>query len=235
MMTAKQIQAALQKRATPAKAKASAWFFKTGPGQYGAGDIFIGVTVPEQRQVVKEFASAPLTEVIKLLHSQVHEYRLTALLIMVHQFEHAKDKKLREKIYKLYLANTRWINNWDLVDSTAPRIVGAWLGPKALPVLKRLARSKNLWEKRIAIISTLYLITKGEATPALVIAEMLLNDSHDLLHKATGWMLREVGKRCSEKQLTNFLDTHATTMPRTMLRYAIERFPKAKRLRYLQL
>lgn len=232
--TATHIQRALRQLATPARAKSSQWFFKTGAGEYGQGDKFIGVAVPDQRVVAKRFLGTPLGEVIKLLHSPVHEDRLTALIILVYQFERTADPSVRKKMYEAYLANTRWINNWDLVDTSAGKIVGAYLGENSLPVLKQLARSKNLWEKRIAIISTQYQISQGDERQALVIAGMLLNDTHDLMHKACGWMLREVGQRCSVQVLEDFLKQHAASMPRTALRYAIEKFPKSKQQFYLK-
>lgn len=234
-LTASQVVKALKAKATPERAKASQRFFKTGKGEYGEGDVFIGVTMPDQRVVAKQFVELPLSEIVKLLHSKVHEQRMTALVILVYQFERSKVDSERKKIFDAYLANTRWINNWDLVDVTAPRIVGAYLGPRALPTLKRLARSKNLWDKRIAMVSTLYLINEGDCGPALVIAEMLLKDPHDLMHKASGWMLREAGKKCSQAQLEQFLHKHGDHMPRTMLRYAIEKFPKAKQQEYLRM
>lgn len=233
-LTASQVVKALQAKATPKRATVSQRFFKTGKGEYGEGDIFIGVTMPDQRIIAKQFIQTPLSQVLKLLHSSIHEERMTALVIMVYQFEQTKVEAERKKIYEAYIHNTKWINNWDLVDVTAPRIVGAYLGPRALPALKRLARSKNLWEKRIAMISTQYLINQGECGPALVIAEMLLQDQHDLMHKAAGWMLREAGKKCSQAELELFLKKHGSHMPRTMLRYAIEQLPKQKQQYYLQ-
>lgn len=233
-MTAAQVRQQLRKQSSAERAKASQWFFKTGPGEYGEGDVFIGLTMGQQRAIAKQFALLPLPEILKLLHSPVHEERMTALVIMVNQFERSKLDTERKKIFDAYLANTKWINNWDLVDVTAPRIVGAYLGPKSLPTLKKLARSKSLWEKRIAMISTLYQINQGDCGPSLIIAEILLQDPHDLMHKAAGWMLREAGKKCSVQQLEQFLQQHGKHMPRTMLRYAIEKFPKAKQQFYLK-
>lgn len=235
ILSASKIKRALRAQATPARAKSSQWFFKTEKGQYGHGDVFIGVSVPDQRLVAKQFFQTSLAEVLKLLHSQVHEERLTALIILVNQFEKSKDQAVRKKIYQAYLANTRWINNWDLVDTSAPKIVGGYLGAQALPVLKRLAHSKNLWEKRIAMVATQYQINRGDCQPAMAIAAVVLHDKHDLMHKATGWMLREVGIKCSQPVLEKFLRQHAATMPRTALRYAVEKFPKAKQQRYLKL
>ena len=223
----------LRKLATPKKAKASEWFFKTGPGQYGEGDQFIGVTVPEQRSVARKYKDLPLSETEQLLKSSIHEERLVALIILVERFRKSEQEAQKE-IYDFYLANTNRVNNWDLVDLSAEYIVGGYLADKPKDTLYKLARSKSLWERRIAMIATYYYIKQGEAKYTLEIAEILLYDSHDLIQKAVGWMLREVGKRCSEQVLTDFLDKHATTIPRTTLRYAIERFPEEKRQKYLK-
>ncbi len=223
----------LRKNASQEKAKILSRFFKTGPGQYGAGDRFLGITVPKQRSIAKQFFDLSLHDLQKLLNSVYHEERLTALLILVLRYPRV-DKKEQEKIYKFYLKNTRNINNWDLVDLTAEKIIGPYLEEKDKSVLFKLARSKNLWEKRIAILSTFHYIKKGESKLTLQIAEMLLNDDHDLMHKAVGWMLREVGKRCGEKEEEEFLKKYYKKMPRTMLRYAIERFAENKRLKYLK-
>ena len=229
----------LIKISTPKKAKASAQFLKTAPGQYGHGDIFIGVTVPEQRKIAQKHLHLTLEEINQLLNSKEHEFRLTALFVLTYQYENAvknKDLKTQEKIYKLYLNNTKNINNWDLVDCSAGYIVGSWLHDKSnkMEVLTQLANSKNLWEKRIAIISTFYYIRQNQAEPTFKIAQILLNDDHDLIHKAVGWMLREVGKRCSEATEEKFLKKYYKKMPRTMLRYAIERFAENKRISYLK-
>src|SRR3990172_8812125 len=218
----------LRKLATPKKAKASEWFFKTGTGQYGEGDQFIGVTVPEQRSVAKKYKDLPLSETEKLLRSPIHEERLVALIILVERSK-ASDAKTRKEIYDFYLANTDRVNNWDLVHLSAEYIVGGYLADKPKGTLYELAGSKNLWKRRIAMIATYYYIKQGKGKYTLEIAEILLHDSHDLIQKAVGWMLREVGKRCSERVLTDFLDKHAPEMPRTALRYAIERFPPEKR------
>jgi 3-methyladenine DNA glycosylase AlkD len=218
---------------TPEKAKASAWFFKTGPGQYGEGDVFLGVTVPEQRKVVKKYRDLPLGQVEQLLQSQIHEHRLTALLILVDQFKRGGDE-VQALIYDFYLANTTWINNWDLVDSSAPTIVGGFLLTRDRSVLRELASSDSLWERRIAILATFAFINEGEAADTLAIAEILLYDEHDLIHKAVGWALREVGKRVSQEAEEEFLLKHYRTMPRTTLRYAIERFPEDLRQGYLK-
>ncbi len=229
-MTAKQVSSELKKIATPKKAKSSAWFFKSGPGQYGEGDLFIGVTVPEQRVVARKFKDLPLAEVKKLLHSKIHEERLTALIILVAQFSRAYEPKRRE-IFGFYLENLDWVNNWDLVDSSAHLIVGPMISDTKL--LEKLARSQNLWHRRVAVLSTFHFIRLGDPKPALKITEILIDDSHDLIQKAVGWMLREVGNRDIEVE-EDFLRNHYKTMPRTMLRYAIEKFPEPKRKAYLK-
>jgi 3-methyladenine DNA glycosylase AlkD len=227
------IRSELRSLSDPAKARVLARFFKSGPGDYGEGDRFYGVVVPKIRGVVKAHRKAPEREVRKLLRSQFHEERLTALLILVDQYQRG-DNFQKKKIYDLYLANTAHVNNWDLVDLTAQHIVGAWLDSKETSVLARLALSRSLWERRIAMLATFHFIRLGDSREALRIAELLLRDPHDLIHKAVGWMLREVGKRCSLKAECDFLDAHAAAMPRTMLRYAIERFPEKLRLHYLR-
>ncbi len=228
-----QLRTDLKKAANPKKAKLLQGFFKTGKGEYGEGDIFLGVMVPQSRKIALKFKDLSFAEIQTLLKSKIHEERLIALLIIVHNFEKGLDQ---EKIYRFYIANTRYINNWDLVDLSAPRIVGKFLfeNPSLKPILYKLATSQNLWEKRISIISTLYFIVKGESEDALKISEILLNDKHDLIHKAVGWMLREVGKRCSEEIEKEFLNKHYKQMPRTMLRYAIERFSEPERQRFLK-
>jgi 3-methyladenine DNA glycosylase AlkD len=207
-------------------------FFKTGPGQYGEGDRFLGVMVPQTRQVAREFRELPLAEVEELLRSSWHEERLCALLLLVHRFERGDDAARRE-VYDLYLANTAHIDSWDLVDLSAPRIVGGWLQGRSRAPLYRLARSKRLWERRIAILATATFIARADFTDALALSELLLGDEHDLMHKAVGWMLREVGKR-DVKVLEAFLEKHGGRMPRTALRYAIEKFPEAKRKAFLR-
>jgi 3-methyladenine DNA glycosylase AlkD len=208
-------------------------FFKAGKGQYGEGDSFIGVTVPEQRTVALRYRELPLPEIKRLLASGIHEHRLTALLILDYKREKASRAE-RAAIAKFYLTHRAQVNNWDLVDSSARELLGAELyetgGSRAL--LDRLARSKSLWDRRIAIIATYYFIGKGEYADTLRIARALIDDREDLMHKATGWMLREVGKR-SERELTRFLDRHAAIMPRTMLRYALERLSSSQKLRYM--
>ena len=231
-MTANELQARLRSLGSPTDAAFLSGFFKTGPGQYGAGDVFAGVRVPVLRRLAKEFKSLPLPQVERLLHSAIHEERLTALLILVLRAGRA-DAATRKRIYDLYLANTRYINNWDLVDLSAPHLVGVHLEDKSRKPLDRLARSKSLWERRIAILATFHFIRQNDFADTLEIAESLLADQEDLIHKAVGWMLREVGKR-DQPALEGFLDKFQRIMPRTMLRYAIERFPERKRQAYLR-
>ena len=218
----------LQKLSHPQKARTLQTFFKTGAGQYGEGDIFFGVAVGQIRGVVRAFKDVPTREIVKLLKHPVHEVRLAGVLLMVEKYEHDS-----ENIFQLYLKNAKRINNWDLVDSSADKIVGRHLLDQNKNVLYDLAKSQNLWERRIAMIATFYEIKKGRSETTLKIAKMLLNDQHDLIHKAVGWMLREVGKRCSQEIEEEFLKQHAQKMPRTMLRYAIERFSDDKRQYYL--
>ncbi len=226
-MNAKNVEQELKKRGSPAKAKSSAWFFKTGKGEYGHGDVFIGVTVPEQRKIARQFKTLPLPEIKKLLLSKYHECRLTALIILVAEFQ-AGDKKTQERIAKFYLANAKRVNNWDLVDSSAPYILGVYLSDKDRGILYKLVKSNNIWERRIAILASGMFIRNNDFRDTLKLAEMLLSDTQTLMHKATGWMLREVGKR-SKPTLVRFLDTHRTRMPRTALRYAIEHFSAKER------
>ena len=230
-MTAEKIQKYLRQFASKEKARLLQGFFKTGPGQYGEGDKFLGVMVPNIRRTVKEFSGAPLSEVLKILRSSFHEERVLALLLMVHKFEKGDDDA-RKRVYTLYLKNTKYINNWDLVDLSAPKIVGPYLDGGSRSLLYRFVRSKNLWERRIAILSTFPYIRKGDFADALALSETLLADDHDLIHKAVGWMLREVGKK-DVAVLEGFLRKHHRRMPRTTLRYAIERFPEEKRKKYL--
>jgi len=208
-------------------------FFNAFPGGYGEGDRFLGVKVPDQRKVAKKYyKDISLDAVEKLLRKPVHEYRLTALLILVNKFEKAKAHEDRKSIVDLYLNNLRYVNNWDLVDSSAYKILGAYLLDKDRSILYRLASSDHLWSQRVAIIATLYFIRKNQFSDTLNIAEILLNHEHDLIHKAVGWMLREVGKRDFQTEF-EFLKTHYKQMPRTMLRYAIEKFEPELRQRFL--
>lgn len=214
------------------KAALLARFFKTGPGEYGHGDVFLGITVPAQRKVARKFRDLPAADLGKLLASPIHEHRVTALIIMVDQYERADDDE-KQCIFDFYLSHTKHINNWDLVDASAPCIVGGHLLGRPRKILDSLARSSSLWERRIAILATFAFIRHGESGDSLRIAELLLKDEHDLIHKAVGWMLREVGKR-DPAALDRFLDRHATTMPRTMLRYAIERMSPDQRWFYMR-
>lgn len=245
----------LKQKANPEKAKLLAGFFKTGKGHYGEGDLFLGITVPESRKIALKYSELPFSDISKLIKNKYHEARLVALLILVHKYKVSPRSDLGERITEFYLAHTKYINNWDLVDLSAHYIVGDYsyyerdiVRQPARPhdssgaggdlttsrtVLEKLAKSNNLWERRIAIISTFAFIYKRKSGPTFRIVKMLINDDHDLIHKACGWMLREVGKRVSEKKLLTFLDIHSSKMPRTMLRYAIERLPEKKRLFYL--
>lgn len=215
------------------KAKFLSRFFKTGKGEYAEGDIFLGLAVPESRKIAIKYKDLSFDELKQLLRSKYHEERLIALLILVHNFDKGSYKE-KERIAKYYLQNTKYINNWDLVDLSADKIVGEFLLDNNRSILISLAKSKNLWERRIAMIATYAFIKNGIHEPTFEIAKILLSDKHDLIHKAVGWMLREVGKRCSEKAEIEFLNTYYKTMPRTMLRYAIERFPEEKRKKYLE-
>lgn len=226
--TAADVQRALRALASPKRAAGSAWFFKCGKGEYGEGDVFIGVTVPQQRAVAKRFGGLPLAQLERLLRSKVHEDRLTALLILVHQVTKSRGEALGKKARRLYLKNVKYVNNWDLVDSSAEYMLGG-----DLTLLEKLSASKHLWSRRIAMIATFHHIKLGSARETLNIAERLVGDDHDLIHKAVGWMLREVGKRVGRAPLRGFLRRHAATMPRTMLRYAIEHLPKPERVKWL--
>jgi 3-methyladenine DNA glycosylase AlkD len=225
------IRARLRRRADAARVAPLQRFFKTGPGDYAEGDVFIGVTVPDLRAICRECRDAGIPVMLDLLASPVHEERLLALLLLVEAFKRGTDPMKRE-IYRLYLANTQFINNWDLVDSSAAQIAGAWLSTRSRAPLRRLARSSSLWERRIAIIATLFFIRQDDLDETFRIADLLLTDDHDLIHKAVGWMLREAGKRHPAAE-RDYLKTRYRRMPRTMLRYAIERFPEAERRRYL--
>jgi 3-methyladenine DNA glycosylase AlkD len=228
-LTAALARRALSQFGSPERAIGVSRFFKTGEGEYAEGDVFIGCTVPECRLVAKEFRALPLAQIEKLLASRIHEERLIALFIMVAQFERADDETTRKKIFDLYRRRMDRVNNWDLVDASAPYIVGGWLVDKPRLLLDQLAKSKVLWYRRIAIVATFHFIRLGESADAIRIAEALVNDKQDLIHKAVGWMLREVEKRASAPALEKFLKRHAATMPRTMLRYAIERLTPAQR------
>ncbi len=230
-LTSTAVEKELKKLGTKERAKANAWFFKSGKGEYGEGDEFVGVAVPQMRKVAKTYADLPLGQIKLLLWSPIHECRLTALFILVKQFQRGEKKEKRE-IVSFYLKNRERVNNWDLVDSSASYILGTYLLDKNRKPLYKLARAKSLWDKRIAIIATQAFIREGDFKDTIAISKILLKDEHDLIHKAVGWMLREVGKK-NQKTLEAFLDEHAHEMPRTMLRYAIEKFPEGKRKGYL--
>ena len=226
-----QVKAELEGLSDPEHAMKLQGFFKTGKGEYGEGDVFIGVRVPDQRRIAKKYRNISLTDVLELLRSEIHEHRLTALFILTEQFNKG-DEDARRRIVDLYPGNTAYVNNWDLVDSSAHKILGAWLVDKPRGVLYDLARSESLWERRISIISTFAFIKRGDLVDALALAEALVDDGHDLIHKASGWVLREVGKK-DQSALEEFLIEHFETMPRTMLRYAIERLPEERRSFYI--
>ena len=229
-MSSKKLSKLLRELADPAIAEHSLRFFKTGKGEYGEGDKFLGIRVPVLRKHAKQFSELSLIEIQKLLKSIYHEERLCALFLLVQKYEKSKHEK--SVIYRLYLDNTQCINNWDLVDSSAHKIVGVHLLDKNKSPLYKLAKSKDLWERRIAIISTLHFIKNQKFEDALEISKQLLNDKEDLIHKAVGWMLREIGKQAPVVE-RSFLHNRYRKMPRTMLRYAIEKFPDAERKKYL--
>lgn len=221
--------------ADPLVAQQQRRFFKTGAGQYGEGDRFIGLRVPVLRQLAKQYSGLGLEDTLKLLQSPIHEQRLLALLLLIRLYQ-TGDEGGQKKIYTAYLKNTRFINNWDLVDVSADKIVGDWLyqHPKDKPILQQLVKSRDLWRRRIGMLATFYFIRRHDFRPSLALARVLRDDKHDLIHKAVGWMLREIGKRDREVEI-GFLDRHAPSMPRTMLRYAIEKFPPRLRAHYLNL
>lgn len=221
------IEKELKKRRDAEKANTLCRFFKTGKGDYGEGDAFLGIKVPDQRMIVKKNLNASYLELQELLNSKFHECRLTALLILVQKFDFEE-----EKVFKFYLKNLKNINNWDLVDLSCPKIIGKYLYNKDRALLYKLASSNNLWDKRIAIVSTHFFIKNNDFEDTLKISKILLSDKHDLIHKAIGWMLREVGKK-DEKVLIDFLESEYYNIPRTALRYAIERLSEEKRKYFL--
>ena len=218
--------------ADPKQAKILSGFFKTGPGQYGEGDTFLGIKVPVQRKLARQYRNLTLKDVKKLLASKIHEERLISLMILIEKYERGSVDE-RGKIIEFYLENTGNINNWDLVDLSASKLLGRHIFEGDSDLLYRLARSRSLWERRMAIIATYHFIKNDHVETTMEIAELLLSDDHDLIHKAVGWMLREAGKRSLAAEL-QFLDKYATAMPRTMLRYAIEKFPEKLRMKYLK-
>jgi 3-methyladenine DNA glycosylase AlkD len=231
----KKLTAAVKKISSPEQAKILEGFFKTGPGQYGEGDIFWGIKAPAARQIAKQFSDLSLDELSELISSPVHELRLIALFIAVHHYEQAKKFPEQKKIVRWYWRQRPQINNWDLVDLSAPKILGAYLRdyPTERQLLIFLSQSPNLWDRRSAIVATLTFISEGDFQPTLELVKIFLSAPEDLIHKASGWMLREVGKR-DQKVLLDFLDKYAARMPRTMLRYSIEYLSAAKRQKYLR-
>lgn len=221
----------LKKKADKERARLLQGFFKTGPGEYGEGDIFLGIAVPNIRKLAKKYQGIEAESVLKLLHSKMHEERLLALLIMIFKFQRGGDKE-KKLIYNIYIKNIRHINNWDLVDLSAHKIIGEYLFEKPKNILYKLAESNNLWSRRIAIISCFNFIKRENYQDGLRIVSLLLGDKEDLIHKASGWMLREIGKKDLETEEA-FLNRYCENMPRTMLRYAIEKFPQKKREYYL--
>lgn len=235
MIVAKVIEKELHALGDPVRAELSKRYFKTGPGEYAEGDIFLGIRVPILRAQAKKWVDLPYSELAQLLHSPLHELRFVALCIMTHQFKIGSPKQ-QEKVTQLYLNSiAKYINNWDLVDVSAAQILGAFLANSSKQELFRLAKSSSLWERRVAIIATHHFVKSGSSEAALQIAELLLQDEHDLIHKAVGWTLREVGKSCSMDVERDFLEKHIQIIPRTTLRYAIERFPAKERQRLLNL
>ncbi len=230
--TSNQISSELQELANPRIAEHSQRFFKTGKGEYGVGDKFLGIRVPVLRMTAKKHKDISLSEALKLLKSKWHEERLTALLLLVGLFQRGPEQE-QKKVYEAYLKHTRYINNWDLVDCSSHLIVGPYLYGKSQVTLNKLARSKNLWERRIAMMATYHHIRQDSFNQTLKFAKQFLKDKEDLIHKSTGWMLRELGKR-SKKLEVEFLNEHYRNMPRTMLHYAIEKFPERERQRYLK-
>jgi len=231
-LTSDQVKADLESVSDPVYADRLQGFFKTGEGEYGEGDLFIGVRVPDQRRVAKKYKELSLPDSRLLLHSKVHEHRLTALFILVEQFNKGDDKT-RKRIVDLYLENIAYVNNWDLVDSSAPKILGEWLVDRPRDLLYDMADSEVLWERRISIVSTFAFIARGELDDALALAESLIDDEHDLIHKASGWVLREVGKK-DVNVLEEFLMRHSRRMPRTMLRYAVEKLSPSRKKFYMK-
>lgn len=228
------LQESLRAYATQERKKSNERFFKSGPGEYGAGDIFLGVSVPQSRLVAQQFKDLSLSECEQLLKSKFHEERLCALHILVNRYKKTKSFSERKLLYDFYIKQVSGINNWDLVDTSAPYIVGAYcFETQNYDILNRWILDTNLWKRRIAIVATQYLIRNSFYEPTLVLVENVLHDKNDLIHKAAGWMLREVGNR-DGLLLREFLDKHHTTMPRTMLRYAIEKFEESERQKYLK-
>ncbi len=232
MSKLEELQKKIKSFANPAKALILQRFFKTGKGQYGEGDVFLGIVVPIQREISKRFVDLTLVDLQKLIKSKIHEERMITLFILIKKYSKAKEELEKQKYFDFYLKNTKYINNWDLVDLSAPNIVGDYLIDKSRKVLYELVKSKSLWERRIAVLATFTFVRNKDFKDALKIAQILLDDKHDLIHKAVGWMLREIGKR-DIAILEDFLQDKHKTMPRTMLRYAIEKMEEKKRKAYL--
>lgn len=231
-MKASSLKKVLSKYKDSKRAETYEWFFKTKKGEYGYQDKFLGITVPVQRSVAREFISLPLEEIEILLESRMHEHRLTSLIIMVDRFKRG-DSTEKKRIFDFYLKNKNRVNNWDLVDASAPHIIGEYLINKKRNILFKLARSEVLWDKRIAIVSTYAFIKRGDFEDTISISKILMNDKADLIHKAVGWMLREVGKR-DKKKLVEFLNSYNKMMPRTTLRYSIEHFGPSERKKFMK-
>lgn len=232
-LTAAAVEGALKQKSDPEKAAFFPRFFRTGKGEYGEGIEFIGTVVPEQRKIARQYRDLPLPEIEILLKNRLHECRQTALFILVSQFEKSKSDPDRKEIYDFYCQQIDHVNNWDLVDSSCHKIMGPYLFERNRRPLVKLAKANHLWKNRIAIVTTFYFIRRGDLETTLELAEILIAHPHDLIHKAVGWMLRELGKK-NESLLLGFLEKHYDAMPRTMLRYAIEKFPKPKRQKLLQ-
>ncbi len=232
MGTAKDVAAALHTLANTERAAQMQRYFKTGPGEYAQGDQMLGISVPQQRAVARQFRDISVPQALSLLKSPWHEVRLTSLFLLVHLYKKG-DAAQQRAVFDGYLANLAHVNNWDLVDSSAPYIVGAFTADNPLPLLKKLVKSKRRWDRRVAAISTFHHLSQGESEPTLFVAKALVHDKDDLIHKAVGWMLREMGQRVDNAALHAFLDEHAATMPRTMLRYALEKLSAKDKARYM--
>lgn len=230
-MTLAAVRAEMRRLASPEQADVARRFFKTGLGDYGEGDVFLGLKAPQIRALVRSCDPLPEPDMLSLVRSKIHEERMLGLYCLVRRFERG-DEKAKKRIFDLYLTHTQWINNWDLVDTSAPHIVGAWLLDKDRRILRKLAKSKSLWERRMAVLATQAFIRAGQFADTIEIVHALLDDDHDLMHKACGWMLREIGNR-DQAALESFLTRHVKQMPRTMLRYAIEKLPEKKRRAWL--
>ncbi len=230
-MNLREFRRRIKKESSKQQAMSLQWFFKTGVGEYGEGDVFAGIKMPVQRKIAKEFKNLNYNDIKELLSSNIHEERMIGLLILQGKYEKG-DEKEKEKVFKFYIRNRKGINNWDLVDISAPKIIGEHLLSRDKKLLYQFAHSKNLWERRIAILSTFTFIRAGKFETTFKISDILLDDDHDLIHKAVGWMLRETGKKDLSAE-EKFLKPRYKKMPRTMLRYAIEKFPEVKRKKYL--